>query len=184
MQLQVLGGVSDSKCFLSVKLTKCLPCCQMLLLRKEEFMESLVCTICDRWVRNEDQTGLEASPQSRNAVIMYNFLCGLYQALPLRLWLSLLSGRDDGYWDGEELRKSTCNCADSQLLDGREVGRPIAPLEEVSDGRVPAAPVNMRHRIRMRSLTRSMQSLYWQRPKVNRPFLRTSRPIPPSQQFS
>ena len=99
-----------------LSLTESLPGTKVLLSSKENIPQALIRAICNRRVNDEDQAGLETSPQSRPAVLTVdNFLARVNQALLVALWLRLLSRGNNRNGNGEDLSNSTCHGTKTEL---------------------------------------------------------------------
>lgn len=101
------------------KLTESLPGLEASSARAECLLETLVGTICDGWIDNQNETGFQASPETTDAVrALDDFLSGGKQSPAVNLAGSLLSGRHNGDGDCEELGQSTRNGTKGQFSGG------------------------------------------------------------------
>ena len=102
-----------------LSLTESLPGFEVVLSSEKDVLQTLVGTIRDCWVDDQNQTGLETSPETRPPVLaVNNFLASLDETLLVVLGLCLLSCSDNGDGDCEDLGDSTRNSTQAELSSG------------------------------------------------------------------
>lgn len=120
-------------------LTERLPWPEVCLAGKDDILEPFVCAIGNSRVYDQNQAGLEPSPEPADTILARHDLAGrVEEALSVLLLLCLLSGGDDGNRDGEELGEGTGRGAEGQLNGSRWMvaGGLVSKVQPTND-RVP-----------------------------------------------
>lgn len=130
-------------------LTKSLPRLEVVLASEQDILQSLICTVGDGGIDDQNQASLQAAPQAGPAILAVDHLpTRREQSSLLVLRLRLLPGRDDGDWNGEDLSQRTSRSTQAEF-DHRPGGLWHAVRGHIhsSDGTVPVkvGKVGRRH---------------------------------------